>query len=64
MCIATVYENSIDSGKSIMQDVVKMSINNGNVLCKDILGEEKQFNATVKSIDFIKHNVVIEVHGK
>ena len=62
MCIATVYVNRSEMKESIMQDVVKMDLNNGSISCKDILGEEKQFKGTVKSIDFIKHNVIVEIH--
>lgn len=64
MCIATVYIDGNDTHESVMQEVVKMNIGNGYISCKDILGEERRFNATVKSVDFIKHHVIIEMHGR
>jgi predicted RNA-binding protein len=64
MCIATIYVNDKDANESVMQDVVQMIVDNGYISCKDILGEEKRFDATLKSVDFVKHHVVIEMHGK
>ena len=62
MCIATIYVNGEDTGESVMQEVVKMNIDDRNISCRDILGEEKRFDATVKSVDFIKHHVIIEMN--
>jgi predicted RNA-binding protein len=64
MCIATVYVKGKDTNESMMQDVVQMIIGKGYISCKDILGEEKRFDATLKSVDFVKHHVMIEMHGK
>ena len=62
MCIATVYAEGKESTESIMQDVVKMKFTNGGVSLLDILGEEKHLDASVKSVDFIKHTVTVEMH--
>lgn len=62
MCIATVYAAGTESTESIMQDVVKMSFTDGGISLLDILGEEKLLDASVKSVDFIKHTVTIEMH--
>lgn len=62
MCIATVYAEGTENSESIMQDVVKMRVMNGGVSLLDILGEEKHLDASIKSVDFIKHTVIIEMH--
>ena len=62
MCIATVYAEGTENTESIMQDVVKMKLTDGGISLIDILGEEKHLDATIKSVDFIKHTVTIEMH--
>ena len=62
MCIATVYLSGQNNNESVMQDVIKMKFTEEGVSFLDILGEEKNLDAKVKSVDFIKHNVVIELN--
>jgi predicted RNA-binding protein len=62
MCIATVYVEGSENNESIMQDVVKMRFIDDGISLMDILGEEKRLDASVKSVDFIKHTVTIEMH--
>ena len=62
MCIATVYAEGAENNESIMQDVVKMKFTDDGISLLDILGEEKLLDASVKSVDFIKHTVTIEMH--
>ena len=62
MCIATVYAEGKENTESIMQDVVKMKFSNDSVSFLDILGEEKQLDASVKSVDFLKHTITVEMH--
>ena len=62
MCIATVYAEGSENNESIMQDVVKMKFTDNGISLLDILGEEKRLDASVKSVDFIKHTVTIELH--
>ena len=39
-----------------------MKFTDDGISILDILGEEKKLNASVKSVDFIKHTVTVEMH--
>jgi len=61
MCLSTVYINSGERQKVVMQDVAQMKANSDGFLLIGLLGEEKFVKGQIKSVDFVdKHSVVLE----
>ena len=60
MCIATIYINDGDRKEEAMRDVISVETGNDGILLTSILGEEKLLQARIKSIDFLKHSVIVE----
>lgn len=62
MCIATIYEKKSGGNEQVLQEVVSMDIQDGNINLITILGEKQTLTGTVKHVDFLKHTVIIESH--
>ena len=60
MCIATIYEKKSGGNEQVLQEVVSMDIEDGNVNLTTILGEKQTLTGSIKHVDFLKHTVVIE----
>ena len=61
MCIATIYIGDDDRKEEAMRDVISVETENGGILLTSILGEEKLLHARIRSIDFLKHSVIVEL---
>ena len=60
MCIATIYEKKSGGNEQVLQEVVSMDIEDGNINLTTILGEKQTLTGSIKHVDFLKHTVVIE----
>jgi predicted RNA-binding protein len=59
MCEATAYLVSNGKEKEVMRDVVTVEVQGNNLMFRDILGNEKEFQARIKKIDLIQHKVAV-----
>jgi predicted RNA-binding protein len=60
MCIATIYAAKSGGNEQVLEEVVSMDIQDGNIHLITILGEKQTLTGTVKHVDFLKHTVIIE----
>ena len=61
MCLSSVYE-VIDGAESLVCEyVTAISLNNGHITITDIMGEEIVISGILKSIDFVKNSIIIDV---
>ncbi|MHB1134724.1 MAG: CooT family nickel-binding protein [Chloroflexota bacterium] len=60
MCEATVYLSAGGEERRLMENVVALRPDGGEVLLADLLGEQKVVKAHVKEIDFVRLRVVLE----
>lgn len=60
MCIATIYEAKSEGNEQVLEEVVSLDIQDGNINLTTILGEKQTLTGIVKHVDFLKHTVLIE----
>lgn len=59
MCESTAYLITNQGEEKIMENVVYMRPENGNVYLADLLGEQKIVKGFVKEIKLIDHKIII-----
>ncbi|MCL5075535.1 MAG: CooT family nickel-binding protein [Chloroflexi bacterium] len=65
MCEATAFVATDGREKKIMENVILLQPEDDRLLLADLLGEQKLVQARVRSIDFLKHRIVLEeMEGK
>lgn len=57
MCESQVV---IEGKPDIIEDVVRVIIENGKVICHKLLGEKITIEGKVKEIDLMKHKIILE----
>ncbi|MDY6835210.1 MAG: CooT family nickel-binding protein [Chloroflexota bacterium] len=60
MCEANVFLIADGSEQEIMKEVLSLEIDGTRVIMGDLLGNHKDVQAKVKSINFINHKVILE----
>lgn len=60
MCEATAYLMSNGKEKEIMRDVVMVDVQGKQLMFRDIIGNEKKLQATIKKVDLLHHKVTVE----
>ncbi len=60
MCEATVFLAEGGRESKVMENVVALHLDGGEVLLNDLLGEQKVMRAQVRAIDFVRQRVVLE----
>ena len=60
MCEANVILITNGKEQEIMKEVLHMEVSGEQLVMGDLLGNKKELQARVKSINFINHKVIIE----
>lgn len=61
MCIATVYVEADGGLEKLMDEVIRIDVENGKLRLTDLLGKEKYVQGKLRSIDFWEeHSVIVE----
>lgn len=61
MCIATVYIESEGGLEKVMDEVIRIDMEDGGLRLTNLFGEEKYITGELKSIDFWEeHSVIIQ----
>lgn len=60
MCEANVFLIANGSEQEIMKEVLSLEIDGTRVVMGDLLGNQQDVQAKVKSINFINHKVILE----
>jgi predicted RNA-binding protein len=60
MCLAKVYLKKDDGEEFLFKNIASMEISEKAVTFTTVLEESKTVEANIKSIDFLKGNIVLE----
>jgi predicted RNA-binding protein len=60
MCLAKVYLKKEDGEEMLLKNIAFMEISEKAVTFTTVLEESKTIAASIKSIDFLKGNIVLE----
>jgi predicted RNA-binding protein len=60
VCLAKVYLKKSDGEEMLLKNIASMEISEKNVTFTTVLEESKTIEASIKSIDFLKGNIVLE----
>lgn len=60
MCLSTVYEEKGNERSKVCEYVSGIHTENGEIRLTDIMGREIVVHGNLKSLDFIKNEIIIE----
>ena len=60
MCEANVFLVANGVEQEVMKEVLTLHMGDGRVVMADLLGNQKELQAKVKTINFINHKVILE----
>ena len=60
MCLAKVYVRTGDAEELVMENVTRVTVDDGRVLLKSILMEAEELRGRIASIDFAEARLVLE----
>jgi predicted RNA-binding protein len=60
MCLAKAYLKKGDGDEMLLKNVASMEISEKTITFTTVLLESKTVEATIKSIDFLKGNILLE----
>ena len=58
MCLSKVYVEGNEK-QLLMSDVASVEIHNDKLVLKSLFGEEKELEANIKEIDFLKNSIIL-----
>ena len=59
MCLSKVYIDDNGKKKLLAEEVASVEVKGNQVLLKNLFGEEKKVEASIKKIDFLTHDIVL-----
>ena len=64
MCLAKAYIERNGERELLMDEVASMEIGESCVILKALLGERQEIAASVRQIDFLSHNIVLNAETR
>jgi predicted RNA-binding protein len=64
MCLAKAYLKKSDGDEMLLKNVASVEIAGKEITFTTVLSESKTIEADIKSIDFLKGNIVLEEWGR
>jgi predicted RNA-binding protein len=64
MCLAKAYLKKDDGDEMLLKNVASMEISGKAITFTTVLLESKTIEANIKSIDFLKGNILLEDRGR
>ena len=61
MCLSKAYVDRNGDRGLLLEEVTSLEVKDDRLLLKTLFGEEKEIKASIKEIDFLTHNIVLEV---
>lgn len=61
MCLAKAYVDRNGDRGLLLEEVTSLEVKDDRLLLKTLFGEEKEIKASIKEIDFLTHNIVLEI---
>ena len=60
MCESTAFVKKGDGEELFLKDVVRVvPLDSGKLLVESLLGEQKEFEGSIKEIDFMSHKILL-----
>ena len=59
MCLSKAYIDDNGKKKLLAEEVTSVEVKGNQVLLKNLFGEEKKVEASIKKIDFLTHDIVL-----
>lgn len=60
MCLSKAYLHISGERKLVMADVTLVKIGNGNITLQSLFGEQKTVPASIKEVNFITNDILME----
>lgn len=60
MCLSKAYIDNNGEKALLMEDVASLEIADNKLRLKNLFGEQKEIEASLKEIDFMTHSIVLE----
>ena len=61
MCLSKAYVEISGKRELLMEEVALLEIKDDKLLLKTLFGEQKEIGANIKQIDFLTHNIILEI---
>jgi len=61
MCLSKAYVDRNGDRGLLLEEITSLEVKDDRLLLKTLFGEEKEIKASIKEIDFLTHNIVLEV---
>jgi len=61
MCLSKAYVEISGKRELLMEEVASLEIKDDKLLLKTLFGEQKEIGANIKQIDFLTHNIILEI---
>jgi predicted RNA-binding protein len=63
MCESHAYLLKDDGEELVMENVIDLTFEDGDLVITDLLGETKHLKAAIKQIRFMEHRIELEPQG-
>ncbi len=60
MCLSKAYVEINGERELLMEEVTLMEIKDNKLLLTTLFGEQREIRASIKQIDFLTHNIILE----
>ena len=60
MCLSKAYVDRNGSRELLMEEVASIDFKDDKLQLKTLFGEEKEVHGSIKRIDFMTHNILLE----
>ena len=60
MCLSKVYFAKNGEQKLVMSEIASLTVAADKLLLTTLLGEQKEFQASIREIDFLTHSIILE----
>jgi len=61
MCLSRAYVDKDGSRELLMEEIASIDIQDNKLRLKTLFGEEKEVAGSIRQIDFMSHNIFLEV---
>ena len=60
MCLSKAFVEKGEKRELVMAEVASLQVEDGKLLLKTLLGEQKEITATIREIDFLSHRITLD----
>jgi predicted RNA-binding protein len=60
MCLAKAYIGSSGERELLMEEIASLKAKDGKLLVTTLFGEQREIEASIKEIDFMASNIILE----